>query len=192
LAVGGIAALAWAQEKKPTEPKPGEPKKAEESKKAEPGKGAAEADPMMEAYMKAAMPGKEHEVLKLMAGSWVAKSKFRMAPDQPWEESTGTSERKLIMDGRFLQTELKSPPADEGMPPYDGLSITGYDNTLKKYFNTWVDNMGSGVMISYGTADATGKVITYTSEYPDPMTGKVKKYRTVTRLKDDKTEVFEM
>ena len=40
----------------------------------------------------------------------------------------------------------------------------GYDNRTKKYQMTWRDTMTTSTMIFEGTADATGKVITFTGE----------------------------
>jgi hypothetical protein len=58
--------------------------------------------------------------------------------------------------------------------------------------STWIDNMGTGIMMSQGTPDETGKVINWTTEMPDPATGKMGKFRMITRFMDDNKHVFEM
>ncbi len=181
------AGQARAQEKNGDHPK------GEHPKKAEPGDKGGQPDPaMMAAYEKAGKVGPQHELLKSRIGSFNHVAKFRMSPDQPWMESKGATERKIIMGGRYVQQETKSAPMMEGGPAFEGLGITGYDNIQNKFVNFWIDNEGTGVMISYGTADGSNKVITYSGEYPDVMVGKLKKVKSVTRYKDDKTEVYEM
>src|SRR4051812_12144666 len=44
-----------------------------------------------------------HDFLKSLAGTWKTKAKFWMDPKAPPEESEGTSEGKMIMDGHFLE-----------------------------------------------------------------------------------------
>jgi len=192
LGLSVIAERGAADDKKPSPPKSEESKKAEEGNKADKGQSPPMSAEMEAAYAKAGTPGPEHEMLKSRAGSWTHVVKFRMAPDQEWMELKGTSERKVMMGGRYVQQETKGAAMMEGQPPFEGFGVTGYDNIQKKYVNVWFDNEGTGMMISYGTADPTGKVITYAGEYPDAMTGKVKKIKSITRMKDDKTEVYEM
>jgi hypothetical protein len=199
-----FATATLAQDKK-DDKKPAEPakkdapaagdKKPEAPKDAKAG-GMPEMTPEqmkeMEAYMKAATPGKEHELLKKMAGSWTYAMKHRHDANSPWEEMSGTIERKLLMGGRFLQEEVKGPAFMPDSPPFEGMGLSGYDNVQKKYWGTWMDNWGTGIMQMVGTADATGKVITFSAEYWDPITGKPKKQKHVSTIKDDKTHQLQM
>ncbi len=43
--------------------------------------------------------------------------------------------------------------------PFHGIGITGYDNLKKKYVGSWIDDMGTGLFISEGDADAEGFVV---------------------------------
>ena len=52
----------------------------------------------------------------------------------------------------------------------------------KKYVSTWIDNMGTGVLTWEGLYDASSNSITMMGEYMDPMSGKMKKSRTITNL----------
>ena len=185
--------VVWAQEKKPGQ----EPKK-EEAKKPEAGKGQPEMDPAMVEMMKKcqafATPGDEHKRLQPLVGKWAYEVRWQMAPDAPAETSKGTGEYKWIMDGRYLQQECTGaqPEGPEGMI-MKGLGLIGYDNMKKQYFCVWIDNMGTGVMSGYGTADAEGKVITMKGEFSNPMTGNAnEKWRTVTRIESPDKHVFEM
>ena len=75
---------------------------------------------------------------------------------------------------------------------FEGLGIFGYDNFKKKYVYTWVDNMGTMIMLAEGTPDATGKVITYLGEIPNPATGETITVKTISRRESDDRELVEM
>jgi len=144
---------------------------------------------MMDKMTKAATPGAQHAMLSKMAGEWTATVKFQMDPSQPWQESAGTSVVTSLMDGRYIQESNTSTMM--GMP-FSGMGITGFDNVLGKYVSTWIDNMGTGIMTSVGTPDASGKVINWSGTMNDPVTGKPSKERMVTTIKDDDHHTFEM
>jgi uncharacterized protein DUF1579 len=148
-----------------------------------------EQQAMMDKMMKAAAPGPQHEALKKMAGDWNLKVKFQMDPSQPWQEAQSTATVTMLMDGRYCQ-ELATGEMMGG--PFNGMGITGYDNVIGKYVSTWIDNMGTGIMTSQGTADASGKVITWAGTMSDPATGKTSKVRMVTTIADDDHHTFEM
>ena len=144
---------------------------------------------MMAMMEKMSQPDEHHANLKPLEGTWKLESKWRMSPDQPWQTSRGTSRNVWLLGGRFLQQELESK-SDEGK--FSGIGITGYDKNLKKYVNFWIDSMGTGMMMSTGTADASGKVFTWGGEYTCPMTGEEKKSKSVTRIINNDKHVFEM
>ena len=154
-----------------------------------PKAGAADQKAMMEKMMKAATPGPQHEMLKKMAGEWNAKVTSQMDPSQPPQVENSTSTLTMLMDGRYCQEVTSGQMMGQ---PFSGMGLTGYDNVIGKYVSTWVDNMGTGIMTSTGTADATGKVITWIGTMSDPMTGKVSKSRMVTTIVDDDHHTFEM
>ena len=129
-----------------------------------------EMDPaMMEAMMKAMMPGEPHKKLDGMAGTWDTKITMWMMPGMDPTSSTGTSENKWIMGGRYLEQRFTG--SFMGMP-FEGIGYTGYDNIKKQYFGTWMDNMSTGVMMSTGAMGGDGKTWNFTATMPDPMTGK--------------------
>lgn len=198
---------AYAEDKKPAgEPAkkdapPAEKKPVADAKKDDkkPGDAKKDAsaghgdDPMMAMMMELGTPGPEHKLLEGMAGNWDHTVKWRMDPSAPWEESKGTTMREVIFGGRFVRQETKSPPMIPGGQPFEGRGVSGYDKARKQYVSAWIDNEGTSIMMSYGTADASGKVITYTSDDPDwHNPGKLKKTKSVYRFKDDKSHVFEM
>ncbi len=146
-----------------------------------------------QAWMKLAQPGPEHAELAKAAGTWDQAITMWMYPDAEPQTSAGVAKIKSIMGGRFLIEEVRGEMefAGEKMV-FEGLGIFGYDNFKKKYVYTWVDNMGTMIMLAEGTADATGNVITYLGEIPDPKTGDMITVKTISRKESDDREVVEM
>ena len=159
------------------------------AKTTAPQDAAAHEAEMMEKWMAFATPGDAHKVLDPRTGKWNFAVKFWHTPDAPPGESTGTSETKWIMDGRYLHDETHG--SFEGQP-FHGMGISGYDNLKKKYFGTWIDNMGTGLMVSEGTYDPAKKTITYESNSPDVMAGKYVKGRIVERYDSRDAWTMEM
>ena len=95
----------------------------------------------------------------------------------------------MIMDGRFLIMEYEG---DFMGMPFKGLGIEGYDNLKQKHVQTWVDSLGTMVMVSEGSCSNGGKVRTVSSEFMDPMTGRMTKARQVLTVKSDDEHLWEM
>lgn len=143
----------------------------------------------MDAMMKYAQPGEHHKRLDGFAGKWKVTGKSWMDPSQQATEFTGTVESTWLLGGRYLQSVHKA--AFFGMP-FEGRSIDGYDNGTHEYFSTWIDNMGTGVMVFRGTCEDPCKVLTETAEGFDPISGKMMKTKEVTTYVDPDTYRFEM
>lgn len=150
--------------------------------------GKMDMQAMMEVYKKLAIPGEAHKLLASLAGTWVTRTRSWMGPDQPPTETTGTCEQKVILGGRFLQQEYTGDMMGE---PFTGINIMGYDNHTKKYLSVWIDSMSTGMYYFEGTVSADGKTITQDSNYDDPVRGPMN-WRSVTRLADDNTLLYEM
>jgi len=144
---------------------------------------------MMDKMTKAATPGPQHAMLKALEGTWTATIKSQMDPAAPPTTETGTSVVTTLMDGRYSQEQVSSTMMGA---PFSGMGITGYDNVIGKFVSIWIDNMGTGVMRSEGTADASGKVITWSATMSDPVTGKPTKERMVTTIVDNDHHTLEM
>jgi hypothetical protein len=151
-------------------------------------KGKMDIQAMMDVNQKLASPGAPHELLARMAGSWNTKGKAWMEFGAPPTEFTGTSEQKMTLGGRFLQQEYAAKLMGS---PYNGIGINGYDNHKQKYVSTWMDSMGTGIMVFEGNHEADGNTITQECRFDDPVKGPVK-WRSVTRIVDDDTHLFEM
>src|SRR6185369_6044223 len=76
--------------------------------------------------------------------------------------------------------------------PFIGHGVRGYDLAKQKFVGAWVDNFGSYIMTSEGTADATGKVITSVGDDFDPMTGKTAPSKAVMTIDSDTKHTYAM
>ena len=144
-------------------------------------KAAAKSAPgddaqMMAAMMELAKPGENHKILEATAGSWTYKVRWWMSPEAPPMEATGTTTTKSVMEGRYFISEhagKMSMPGPDGKivdMGYEGMATEGYDNAKKKYVASWIDNMGTGIMMMEGTYDPATKTLTYLGE-AEPMPG---------------------
>lgn len=156
---------------------------------------AAAAQPMdsaamMKAWQDYATPGEAHKMLAMDNGNWNAESTMYMGPNDPKPmKTTMTATSKMIMGGRYQESRYSGNMMGQ---PFEGIATVGYNNASKKYESTWVDNMGTGVMIMTGDYDAGTKTMNLSGECADPMTGKNKKMRETFTLVDDNTRKMEM
>jgi hypothetical protein len=144
---------------------------------------------MMKKMMELAKLNDNHKLLASMAGTWSYTVKMMMDPNAKPTESTGTATRKMVMDGRYLTGDytgsFKMPGADGKMQTmnFHGMSIDAYDNVKQKFTNAWIDNMGTGIMMTEGTYDAATKTFTFTGSFEE-MPGMTTKVREVIKVTD--------
>jgi len=158
------------------------------SKKEE--KQPSEAD-MMAMMMELAQPGPNHKLLANGVGTWTYAIKMWMSPDPsaPPSESSGTTVTKEVMGGRYFISEHKGKmqmPGPDGKlvdMDFNGIATDAYDNVKKKFLSSWIDNMGTGIVISEGTYDASTKTFTYHAEF-EMMPGMKTKVRQVLKITD--------
>jgi hypothetical protein len=151
---------------------------------------SSEEQKMMDAMARYGTPGEHHKLLDPGIGKWNLTATWWTEPGADPQVSTGTSECKWILGGRYVQENITG---EMGGSPFHGLGFTGYDNFKQKYFSFWIDDMSTSYMTSEGTADSTGKVFTFGGTYEDPMTGEMnKKFKGVTRIIDNNNQLYEM
>jgi hypothetical protein len=153
------------------------------------GQAAMDEKAMMEAWQKAATPGEAHKALEPMVGTWDTKVTSWMKPGGEPMTSTGVSENKWILGNRFVEQRYEGTFMDQ---PFTGIGYTGYDNIKKKYIGSWMDSMGTSMMTQTGTADASGKAMTFTGMMDDPMTGKASQIKSVVKVVDSNKHMMEM
>lgn len=145
---------------------------------------------MMAKMQAASTPNENHKILASLEGKWDHVVRWRMTPDDKFQESKGTNENKMIMGGRFLKQKSEGEWMGE---KFEGLGITGYDNVKKEFNSIWIDTMGTGMMISNGQYDAAAKTIKEEGTFACPATGKTDtKVRSEWKFIDADNYVFEM
>lgn len=173
----GVACGPGTQVESPTPPE-----------KAKAPAPAPTPEEMMAAYATAGTPGPNHAWLASLEGSWRVETKAWMGPGDP-QLSKGTAAMKMVLGGRFLEQRYEAIFMDQ---PFSGIGYSGFDNTQGKFFSTWMDSTSTHLYTEEGALDATGKVLTTTSQHPDPVTGKMVKGRSTNTFVDPDTYVVEM
>lgn len=124
-----------------------------------------------------AKPGKEHEFLKKLEGTWDVTMKMGK------DESKGTTTYKMDLNGFWLTSTLE---ADMGGQKFTGKATEGFCTIKKKYVTMWTDSMSASPVIMAGDYNADKKTMTQEGEGPG-MDGKAAKYKSVTEFPDADT-----
>jgi hypothetical protein len=146
----------------------------------------------------AAEPGDVHKKLAKLEGTWDQKT----INEAEGMSSTGTVRYRPILGGRFVVAETKAvmkmeAPGGNGNGaaaatelPYESFQQIGYDNVTKKHVTTYSSTMCTGIFTAEGTADASGKIITYDGTMKDVFTPQGRPFRVVVNCEtDDKTTI---
>lgn len=152
-----------------------------------------EAPPMDSAAMAKAWenfmkPGEMHKWMAGYAGTWEAEVTSFMPGAEP-SKSKATEVVKMVMNGLYQEGNLSGTMM--GMP-FTGKSIMAYDNAKKQFALTWIDNLGSGLMLMTGQYDAATKTMNLNGTQTDPVTGKDSKVRQEQKFIDDDNYVLTM
>ena len=143
---------------------------------------------MMKAWTAQATPGAPHKAMEATVGSWDVKTKAWMAPGAPPTETTGTSENKMILGGRFLEQHYEGTMMGQ---PFSGVGVTGYDNYKKKVVATWMDSMSTSIMTMTGSWDKAGKVLTSYGTMDDVVAKKPVKMKSKVTIVDADHHTYE-
>lgn len=149
----------------------------------------AQTEAEMKAWMDYMTPGDIHKMLAKSDGDWDADMTMWMAANTPPTKTTGTCTNKMILGGRYQESKYA---ANMNGMPFEGIGTTAYDNALKKFVSTWIDNMGTGIMVMEGSWDNASKSLTTKGKTIDPTTGKEVTIREVFKIVDDNTQILEM
>lgn len=141
-----------------------------------------------ETYM---TPSDAHKIMAGWDGSWNSDVTMWQAPGAPPQTSKSIAVNKMILGGRYQESVHTGNMM--GMP-FEGRSMMGYDNAKKIFTNTWVDNMGTGIMIMEGPWDEATKSISLKGKVVDPTAGDATELdvRETYKVIDDKNHVMEM
>ncbi len=143
---------------------------------------------MQKAWEEYATPGEPHKMMADEVGSWTNEMTFWMDPNGEPTKATSNAEIKMILGGRYQETTYTGDMM--GMP-FEGRATLGYDNAADEFFSTWIDNMGTGMMVLRGKYEDNSKAMTMAGSMVDPITGKEKHTRQVYTIVDDNTRKME-
>jgi uncharacterized lipoprotein NlpE involved in copper resistance len=143
----------------------------------------------MKAWMDYATPGEPHKMMAASDGTWEGEVTSWMVMGAPPSTSKSTVVNKMIMDGRYQMTEFNGEMM--GMP-FNGMGIMAYDNAKKVFTNTWIDNMGTGIMMMEGPWDDATKSMTLTGKYINPANGMECEMKETFKMIDNDNQLMEM
>ena len=152
-------------------------------------KAKMDQEKMQAVWMEYMSPGPMHKMLAASNGTWKEEITMWMAPGAKPSTNVATCDARMILGDRYQQSIHRGE--FDGMP-FEGIGITGYDNSLKKFVSTWVDNMGSGIMYMEGDWNEKTKTIEFKGKMVDPMTGTMMPFRETFTFVDDNTQIMEM
>ena len=163
-----------------------------------PNTGGAPSAEDMQKMMEMTKLNENHKLLTDSVGNWSYTVKMWMNgdPSSKPDISKGTATRKAIMDGRFVvmdvtgKMDMPGPDGKVQSMTFKGHGLEGYDNVKKKFVGTWMDNMGTGIMMSQGDYDPSTKTFTYNSEV-EMMPGMKTPIREVLKINDKDHMTFE-
>jgi hypothetical protein len=143
----------------------------------------------MQKMMELSKLNENHKLLTSLDGTWSCNVKMWMDGDtsKKPDVSKSTAVRKSIMDGRYVIMDVTGKMRQV---TFKGQGTEGYDNVKKKFVGTWMDNMGTGIMMSEGDYDPATKTFTYTGEL-EMMPGMKQKIREVVKITDKDHMDFE-
>jgi len=148
----------------------------------------AQSQEEMKKWMDYMTPSDIHKEMAKWDGEWTEDIQMWMAPGAPPQTMQASCVNKMVMGGRYQ--EAKTTGNFMGMP-FEGISTTGYDNVRKILVNSWVDNMGTGMIYMEGSWNEATKSAEFKGKSTDPMTGKVLNIRQVMKIVDANTQVIE-
>lgn len=146
-----------------------------------------EADPKMQAMMKAGMTGEQHKALEPMLGKFEGTVRFKMDAKSDWMESKGTIEREWVLNKHYVRETVR---ATSDMGDFEGLGYIGYNNIEGQYEFVWLENESTAIMFETGWYDADKKMMTTHGQHRDPATGHVIQGRSTMDISNPDREVY--
>jgi hypothetical protein len=147
----------------------------------------AEAEALA-AFLVAANPGEEHERLASLEGAWAVTGMFWSEPGAEPITAAHSSKMRMALGRRYLIEDLEGDLWGE---EFRGVGITAFDNVEEEYVTIWIDNLSTGILMLRGRYDQGRDAVVMTGEYTDPVTGQKRFLKSVERVTEDGTRVYE-
>jgi hypothetical protein len=145
----------------------------------------AQSEAEMKKWMEYMTPAEVQKMIAKWDGEWNEAITMWQAPGAPEQKMEATCVNKMILGGRYQ--EARHSGNFMGMP-FEAIGTLGWDNAGKKFVNSWIDNMGTGIAFMEGTWDEASKSAEMRGKMTDPMTGNTINIRQVLKIIDDNTQ----
>jgi hypothetical protein len=143
----------------------------------------------MRAWQEYATPGNPHKMMADEVGTWNCDMTFWSEANGKPEKATSVAVIRMILGGRYQEADYKGTMMGQ---PFEGKSTLAYNNASEEYTTTFIDNMGTGMMVAMGKYDESKKSMELKGEMVNPVNGKKTPYREVYTIVDPKTRKMEM
>jgi len=143
----------------------------------------------VKAWQAYATPGEPHKLMADEVGTWNCDMTFWYEPNAKPEKTTSVATVKMILGGRYQESNYVGKIMGA---PFEGKSTLAYNNASKEYTTTFIDNMGTGMMVATGKYDESTKSMELKGEVVSPIDGKKTPYREVYTIVDATTRKMEM
>jgi hypothetical protein len=144
---------------------------------------------MNKGWAEAMAIGEQHKMLAKSNGTWTGEVTMWMANGAPPMTSTSTTVNNMIFNGLYQQSKHTGDMM--GMK-FEGISTLAYDNTEKKFVSTWIDNMGTGILVMTGDWNDATKSLNLSGKMKNPANGLTCTEREVYTVNDDNHHTLEM
>ncbi|KQO29645.1 hypothetical protein ASF10_03825 [Flavobacterium sp. Leaf82] len=143
----------------------------------------------MKAWQDYAKPGEPHKLMTDEVGTWNCDMTFWYEPNGKPEKSSSVANVKMILGGRYQETNYQGKIMGQ---PFEGKSTLAYNNSSKEYTTTFIDNMGTGMMVAMGKYDDKTKSMELKGEVVNPVNQKKTPFREIYTIVDPQTRKMEM
>jgi hypothetical protein len=193
LLAGAFLFTACNNEKKSDDGKDGDKKETVSASGKEDAKetsttGPADTTGSAQRWMEYMTPGDMHKWMAKGVGTWEGEVRSYM-PGAPVDTQKGKEVTKMSMNGLYQESDFSSTMMGQ---PFMGHSTMGYDNLRKVFVSTWIDNMGSGIIMMEGTYDAATKTLNMKGKQSDPTYNKQSDMRQEVIFTDDDSYTMNM
>jgi len=141
------------------------------------------------AWQAYATPGAPHKLMNDEVGTWNCEMTFWYDKDSKPEKASSVATVKMILGGRYQEANYVGKIMGA---PFEGKSTLAYNNASKEYTTTFIDNMGTGMMIATGKYDEKTKSMELKGDVVNPMNGIKSPYREIYTIVDATTRKMEM
>ncbi|WP_264535624.1 DUF1579 domain-containing protein [Flavobacterium sp. N1736] len=143
----------------------------------------------MKAWADYATPGSAHKLMANETGTWNCDMTFWSEPNGKPQKANSTAIIKMILGGRYQETNYSGTMMGQS---FQGKSTLAYNNANKEYTTTFIDNMGTGMLVATGKFDDKNKSMELKGDMINPLNGKKTPYREIYTIVDATTRKMEM